>query len=205
MSDVALFPRLPPLGLSPEEHLRRDSDQSKYMLGHVDTLTDRLDVLDRIAAEQILVVNPTNFTPVSFELNTYAQVLTPAACEITFDNATGYATIAHTGFYRIDAYVAWTGTGNNQFYGIDMVIDDGVTPSLITLGNVIWSNSYPAASEVAVSGSFKGDLNAGDKVAMAWDLLGNTVTTPSAGEFSVELIGVFDEVQGANMRILGHP
>jgi hypothetical protein len=82
----------------------------------------------------------------------------------------------------VTAYLQWLGTGNNNWYGLDMLVN-GASAGLI--GGMVWSNAYTAAG-VTVSGTFTGDLAAGDTLAIAWNVLSGN-ESPNLGQLNIRM------------------
>ena len=110
-----------------------------------------------------------------------------------FNTATGIATIQYSGFYELNVFMHWLGTGNNQWYGTDLIVD-GVNQEL--MGGMVWDNNFTVAGATLVA-TFAGYLAAGETVAIGWNALSQTADAVDflSGQMTIALR--FPETAGA--------
>ncbi len=149
-------------------------NRSKHKLATVDdrvTVTEgRLDLIDRIYDEYQFAGNPTTFDGPTGRLTDWQQDAAPPDCSIVFDATTGIATIAYSGYYEFNVFVHWLGVGQNNWYGLDLIVDGG---NQELMGGTVWTNAYTVAG-VTVVASFSGYLAANQTVAVGWNPNGFT-------------------------------
>ena len=201
MSNLRNFSPLPVRLPTWEELNRRVAEGFNYLKNWVDTLTDRvtvtegrLDLIDRIYDEYLYAGNPTTFDGPTGRLIDWQTDAAPPDSTIAFDRATGIATITYSGYYDLNVFINWLGTGQNLWYGLDLIVD-GTSQELI--GGMVWTNAYtdPGATLVA---TFSGYLAANQTVAIGWNSFSQTAdfaVNTLTGQMTIALR--FPETAGA--------
>lgn len=181
MSELDEYPRIN-TKLFPEEWNRKGADAINYLLSKTGNIDDILLRILRVYEEKMIATGPTTVTLGTFTDWTSSEA--PEESTILFNTTTGVATIGADGWYRVSAYISWTGGSNNQWYGIDLQIDT----TDILVGSTTTSNNTSLPQ--AVNGSFQGFLAAGTTLSLEWNVnSADIVQVPDRGQLSIEMMG----------------
>ena len=193
MSTVDDYPAVAVKDRSPEEAERKHSNAINFLRRNLAGIDDRvtvaegrLDLIDRIYDEYQFARGPTTFDVGTGRLTDWQTEASPPDCSIVFDTATGIATIQYSGFYELNVFMHWLGAGNNQWYGMDLIVD-GVNQEL--MGGMVWDNNFTAAGATLVA-TFAGYLAANETVAIGWNALSqtaNAVDDDLSGQMTIAL------------------